>query len=124
MTRIAINEVLQWYRKKKSHPVSYSPDQFDFLASAGDSPHEIAARAEVKASLDGALTALPKRYREVLILRDLEELTAKETAERLDETQAAVKTRLFRARSMLSTAMQGVRVRGMSAREYKNRKAA
>jgi DNA-directed RNA polymerase specialized sigma24 family protein len=42
----------------------------------------------------------------VLILRDLDELTQQETAERLQFSVAAVKIRLFRARRMLSRAVR------------------
>jgi RNA polymerase sigma factor (sigma-70 family) len=48
-----------------------------------------------------AIAALPALYREVLILRDIEELSAPETAERLEISVAAVKMRLSRARGMM-----------------------
>jgi RNA polymerase sigma factor (sigma-70 family) len=48
-----------------------------------------------------ALAALPADYREVLILRDVDELTAPEVAELLKITVPAVKSRLHRARSMM-----------------------
>lgn len=47
-----------------------------------------------------ALQSLPAPYREVLLLRDLEELTVAEIATRLSLTPAAVKSRLHRARSL------------------------
>ena len=44
---------------------------------------------------------LPERYRNVLLLRDIEELDTQETAELMGISQGAVKTRLHRARLAL-----------------------
>jgi RNA polymerase sigma-70 factor, ECF subfamily len=44
---------------------------------------------------------MPERYRTVLLLRDIEELDAEQTAEHLVITAGAVKTRLHRARQAL-----------------------
>jgi RNA polymerase sigma factor (sigma-70 family) len=44
---------------------------------------------------------LPEHYREVLVLRDFEELTISELAARLTLTRAAVKSRLHRARELV-----------------------
>ena len=51
--------------------------------------------------LVSAIAALPEPYREVLVLRDIDELTAPETAERLNISIDAVKSRLHRARTMM-----------------------
>jgi RNA polymerase sigma factor (sigma-70 family) len=48
-----------------------------------------------------ALAALPAEYREVLVLRDIEEWTAPEAAEHLRVSVAALKSRLHRARAMM-----------------------
>ena len=52
----------------------------------------------LRLELIGALEALPKHYRDVILLRDFKELSIKEMAERLEWTTAAVKSRLHRAR--------------------------
>jgi RNA polymerase sigma factor (sigma-70 family) len=52
-----------------------------------------------------ALASLPAVYREVLILRDIDELTAPETAIQLNISVAAVKSRLHRARTMMRDAL-------------------
>jgi len=44
---------------------------------------------------------LPAHYLEVVLLRDFEELTIAEIAERLGEQQGAVKSRLHRARELV-----------------------
>jgi RNA polymerase sigma-70 factor (ECF subfamily) len=46
---------------------------------------------------------LPDDYRSVILLRDIEELSTEETAEILETTPGAVKTRLHRARQALRT---------------------
>ena len=64
-------------------------------------PSEALERAEVRLILQKAIVALPEIYREVFLLRDVEELSIKETAETLGVSEASVKVRLHRARTML-----------------------
>jgi RNA polymerase sigma-70 factor (ECF subfamily) len=55
---------------------------------------------ELRLDLATAIQSLPAHYREVLILRDLEELTIDEIAARLETTRETVKARLRRARML------------------------
>ena len=64
-------------------------------------PSEVLERGEVRLILRKAIDALPEIYREVFLLRDVEELSIKEAAETLGVTEASVKVRLHRARTML-----------------------
>ena len=64
-------------------------------------PSQAVERAEVRVLLQEAIEALPDIYREVFLLRDVEELNIKETAEALNISISAVKVRLHRARIML-----------------------
>lgn len=64
-------------------------------------PSETLERMEVRAMLRDAVAALSPIYREVLLLRDVEEMSVGESAEALGISQAAVKVRLHRARLML-----------------------
>lgn len=64
-------------------------------------PSEVLERAEVRLTLQKAIVALPEIYREVFLLRDVEELSIKETAETLGVSESSVKVRLHRARTML-----------------------
>ena len=48
-----------------------------------------------------ALESLPAHYREVILLRDLEQLTIAETADRLHITREACKSRIHRGRALL-----------------------
>jgi len=64
-------------------------------------PSQSLERSEIRTLLRRAMLALPLPYREVFILRELEERNVQETAEALGITQASVKMRLHRARLML-----------------------
>jgi|SRR6185437_1042170 RNA polymerase sigma-70 factor, ECF subfamily len=64
-------------------------------------PLEILERAEVRQILRRAIAALPEIYREVFLLRDVEELSIKEAAQALRVSDSVVKVRLHRARTML-----------------------
>jgi len=56
--------------------------------------------------LSEAISGLPKKYRVVLLLRDIEGLSAKEVAEVLDMSVPAVKSRLHRARLFVRQQLQ------------------
>lgn len=64
---------------------------------------QLANRSEESLRIDlaAALESLPSHYLEVLLLRDFEELTIAEIAERLSEQSGAVKSRLHRARLLV-----------------------
>ena len=64
-------------------------------------PSEALERKEVRQRLAQALASLDRKYREVFVLRDMEQLNIQETADALGISIASVKTRLLRARLML-----------------------
>jgi RNA polymerase sigma-70 factor (ECF subfamily) len=72
---------------------------------APERPDDSFERAELGAQLEAAIAALEPRYREVLVLRDVEGLSAAEVAEALDLTVEAVKSRLHRARTRVRAAL-------------------
>lgn len=61
-------------------------------------PDAEAMNAELRAHLESAIRALPELYRSVVLLRDVEGLSAEETAGILDVSTDVVKTRLHRGR--------------------------
>lgn len=65
-----------------------------------------AQRADARELVLRKIHELPEAYRTVLLLRDIEELDTKETAQRLGESENAVKTRLHRARQALRTLLE------------------
>ncbi|QNI36111.1 sigma-70 family RNA polymerase sigma factor [Edaphobacter albus] len=64
-------------------------------------PSDSLARQEIRNLIRQAVSALPLPYREVFVLREIEERNVQETAETLGITTASVKMRLHRARMML-----------------------
>ena len=111
--RIVVNEALMRLRTRRRKPEtsiddllpSYLEDghhaeQFpDWSERADDLIEKEQARRTVRACID----QLPDNYREVLMLRDIEELSTEDAARLLSMTPTAVKVRLHRARQALST---------------------
>jgi len=84
--------------KEKNEEGSYTPRDF---ADWREIPSEVLERKEVREKLAEALGSLGQIYREVFVLRDMEQLSIEETANVLGISTASVKTRLLRARLML-----------------------
>lgn len=68
------------------------------IADAGKTPEEALAQRQIERALEQAISRLDPAQREVLVLRDMEGLTAPEVAEVLGVSVQAVKSRLHRAR--------------------------
>jgi RNA polymerase sigma-70 factor (ECF subfamily) len=80
------------------------PDEQEGLAMPADdkdTPDRALLRAELRAVLERKLDELPEAFRTVFVLRSVEELSVEETARTLDLPEATVRSRHFRARSML-----------------------
>lgn len=110
--RIATNHALKLLRKRRGLPtVSWNePSDEDnysslphpeFIARWSATPETLAQQAEVREQIESALNTLDDKYRVVFVLRDIEGLSVRETAETLDLTEGTVKVRLLRARLML-----------------------
>ena len=68
-------------------------------------PSEALENQELRQALATALATLPAKYRSVLVLRDVQQLSIRETAELLGLSEANVKTRLSRARLQMRDAL-------------------
>lgn len=73
----------------------------ELIADWRDSPEALLQRKETMRIIEQALRELPAKYRTVFWLRDVEQLSTRETAEALGISEANVKVRLLRARLML-----------------------
>jgi RNA polymerase sigma-70 factor, ECF subfamily len=73
----------------------------DYIADWRHSPEELVRKNEVKQLLDEALNQLDEKHRMVFLLRDVEGMSIKETAEVLGLSEANIKVRLLRARLQL-----------------------
>jgi RNA polymerase sigma-70 factor, ECF subfamily len=107
LTRIAVNEALQKRRVRKE---SVSLDETRDVASKSlpgrfepwtADPEKLYGKQEIRQLVEGAIQALPPIYRETLVLRDIEEMSAEEAADALEITVPALKSRLLRARLLL-----------------------
>ena len=84
-----------WDQTEELRPV-------DRLADAGPSPHESAARNELKKMVQKALLQVSVELREAVILRDLQDLDYKEIAQVLAIPEGTVKSRISRGRAELA----------------------
>lgn len=75
------------------------------LTSWREVPAEALERKEVADLIRQAIEGLPEIYRNVVLLRDIEEMDVRETAEALGLTEGAVKVRLHRARAFLQRSL-------------------
>jgi len=106
--RIAARACLRLRRKRKGEParelsleefIPTSEGEFRLqLPTDGLSPEEALENKELKRALHQAIQKLPNKYRVVLVLRDMEGLTAKEVGTIMGLNERAVKSRLHRAR--------------------------
>jgi len=110
LTTIALNEGRKRLRKAKgaaedsieaeteAHEGDYTPAP---LTDWREIPLEALERKELREALRTAVAELPDIYRQVFVLRDMEELNIEETSQALGINSGAVKVRLHRARMML-----------------------
>jgi RNA polymerase sigma-70 factor (ECF subfamily) len=74
----------------------------DRLPDDAPLPDEILVRSELSAQVQRAVLSLPPKYRAVVVLRHIEDLSIEDIAKTLNLPQGTVKTNLFRARDMLA----------------------
>ena len=87
-------------------PLDDEDDGFPELPGpAGDEPQVIAMRKHDRAQLDRAIAGLPVAFREVLVLRELEELSYLDIARIADVPIGTVMSRLARARGLMRQAL-------------------
>jgi RNA polymerase sigma-70 factor (ECF subfamily) len=101
---IVRNTCLSWIEKNRPAEVAREYDEeIDDIAAERTAvdPEEAALRAEHRRALHLALAELPLKLREVLVLRELEELSYKEIARIADIPIGTVMSRLARARALL-----------------------
>src|SRR5512138_1904163 len=109
LVRIAVNEALMKLRKRRpERMVSLDEDvktEEDSLprevADWSPNPEQQYTQAELRDILTRTIQGLPPGFRTVFVLRDVEGLSTEETAEALDLSIPAVKSRLLRARLQL-----------------------
>lgn len=110
LTRIVVNEAIARSRKsnRRAEVIQLvgdddfpeTPEQ-DMDTHRTEQPESAAMRADARRLLEQKIDELPEAFRTVFMLRGVEELTVEETAACLGIPEATVRSRFFRARSML-----------------------
>lgn len=114
LSRIVINEALGRMRKSRRAaeviPIaSGDPEAIlaeeEAVSDERSTPEEAASRSQMRAVLERKIDALPVAFRTAFVMRELEEMTVEETAQALGIPEATVRTRHFRAKSLLREAL-------------------
>jgi RNA polymerase sigma-70 factor, ECF subfamily len=92
--RIARNVTIDYMRRKK--PISYFMDSISLIKSTTTSPEQAASFNETERELHTALNKIKSQYRDVIILRKMEEFSIQETSEILGWSESKVKITLLR----------------------------
>jgi RNA polymerase sigma-70 factor, ECF subfamily len=106
--RIAINRCKDVLKSKKRTEQSLGDDMDDreaMFAHAERDPERALAEARQQRALELALLKVPEKYREVLVLKDIEEMAYEEIHAILKLPITTLKIRVVRAREMLRTAL-------------------
>jgi RNA polymerase sigma-70 factor, ECF subfamily len=112
LVRIAVNESITRLNKQtrraeiirldgdESQPDLHSSED-SMNQSAPERPERATLRAETRKLLEAKIDQLPDAFRTVFVLRAVEEMTVEEAAAALGIPEATVRTRFFRAKSLL-----------------------
>ncbi len=117
LTRIAMHEAFARLERLKRH-TSLDDDvltDMKLTLASTDNPERDAANRELRVALEAAILSLPPKYRSVMMVRDVEEMSTAEAASVLEISEEAVKVRLHRARALVRRALY--RRSGVCARE-------
>ena len=104
--RLASNACVDLLRKEQRHRAAAGPSLDDEgvyldVADSAPSPHAIAESNELKEQIEAGLRSLSPEHREVLILREIHQLSYDEIAETLSLDSGTVKSRISRGRKQL-----------------------
>ena len=103
---IVRNTCWSWLRKNRTHELSEQVEgELDVVADAGAGPEQQALQSASQALLRQAIEELPLEFREIVVLRDLEELSYKEISEVAGLPMGTVMSRLSRGRDRLQKAV-------------------
>ena len=109
LVRIAVNEALMKLRRRRTGKIVSLDEDVQTeedsvpreVADWSPNPEQLYNQAELKDILEKTIQGLPAGFRTVFVLRDVEGLSTEETAEALNLSIPAVKSRLLRARLQL-----------------------
>src|SRR5690348_9493431 len=95
--RIAVNQCLTRQRRAKVRKESALEDspESEFAAAVEESPASVVEGQQRTAAVRRALNGLPLELRQIVVMKEFEELTFREIAEALDVPLSTVKSRLY-----------------------------
>ncbi len=105
LTRIVVNKALARLRGPDGAQPEATHEGEERPAPLADTPEALAIRRELHRLIEASIDRLPEGCRAVFMLRAIEGLSVTETALSLDQSEAAVKTALSRARAHLRAAI-------------------
>jgi len=105
VVNLARNKHRWWKRRAREKTVPMEDPATVPLAGAADPPDVEAAKAEFVEMISAKMAELPRRHREVLVLRNVEDMSYEEIARALDCSVGTVKSRIARAREQLRNMM-------------------
>lgn len=105
ITRIAINEALKYLNKQnrysRIHDLNEDIPQNSHTVDTRNTPEKDMIQSDFRGLLEDAVDQLSPKYRSVYMLREVEQINTKETADCLDISRSNVKVRLHRAKKMV-----------------------
>ena len=105
LTRIMLNECIALKNKKQR--LKIMEEKHPQYSGSMTTPAHLLLNKELSAVLETAIAGLPEKYRTVFVLREVEDLSVRETAEILSLQETNIKVRLNRAKSMLRENLHG-----------------
>ena len=125
LVRIGINEALQLLRRRNtmrghSDPVLRAEQLLNFPDHDRSGPEQRTMTAELRQILEVAIAHLPAKYRSVYMLREVEGMNVADTASSLGLTDANVKVRLHRAKTLLKDSLWQAHVTERNVFEFGN----
>ncbi len=112
--RIASNATIDWMRKKKIDAYSLDGNDNDDMPSLGQqlpakdlSPLQNLEMGQLQARIENAIDELPFIYKQLIILRHINELSYEEISTAVSLPLGTVKNRIFRGREMLKAKLNG-----------------
>lgn len=112
LSRLVLNEcsgrLRRHLRRQNVIPMVSStnrPDVDNVAAQDSELPDRAAGRAQIRSMLEHKLDELPEAFRLVFVMRSVEELSVQDTAQILGIPEDTVRSRHFRARSLLREAL-------------------
>ena len=109
LVRIVLNEALGRVRRQSGQVIpldiasiaNAQEQSMNLTADIYEQPDHQASRAQLRRLMEARIDALPETFRTVFMLRAVQEMSAEDVASALGIPDATVRTRFFRARSLL-----------------------